>query len=65
MLFREVEESQYGTPDFSSYPPGYLLTREWQDAYRPEWLFFDVEPFFWPVRCSGPREPCTGLPEVS
>lgn len=46
MLFQKVEESQYGTPDFSSYPPGYLLTREWQDAYRPEWLFFDVEPFF-------------------
>lgn len=46
MLFREVEESQYGTPDFSYSSNGDVLTREWQEHYRPEWLFFDVEPFF-------------------
>ena len=48
MLFQEVRESQYGTPDFSSYPSYDVLTRGWQEAYRPEWLFFDVEPFFQP-----------------
>lgn len=46
MLFQKVEESQYGTPDFSYCSNGDVLTREWQEAYRPEWLFFDVEPFF-------------------
>ena len=46
MLFQKVEESQYGTPDFSYSPNGDVLTREWQEHYRPEWLFFDVEPFF-------------------
>lgn len=46
MLFQKVEESQYGTPDFSYYLNGDVLTREWQEHYRPEWLFFDVEPFF-------------------
>ena len=46
MLFQKVEESQYGTPDFSYSSNGYVLTREWQEHYRPEWLFFDVEPFF-------------------
>ena len=46
MLFREVAQSQYGTPDFSYNPNGDVLTRNWQEQYRPEWLFFDVEPFF-------------------
>ena len=46
MLFQKVEESQYGTPDFSYSSNGDVLTREWQEHYRPEWLFFDVEPFF-------------------
>ena len=46
MLFQKVEESQYGTPDFSYCSNGDVLTREWQEHYRPEWLFFDVEPFF-------------------
>ena len=46
MLFREVAQSQYGTPDFSYNPNGDVLTRKWQEQYRPEWLFFDVEPFF-------------------
>ena len=25
--------------------PGYVLTAEWQETYRPDWLFFLVEPF--------------------
>lgn len=64
MLFREVAQSQYGTPDFSYNPNGDVLTRKWQEQYRPEWLFFDVEPFSRPARFSGPKGPCTGLPEA-
>lgn len=40
-LYRDIPESQF-TP--TEGVDGYVLTREWQDAYRPEWLYFCTNP---------------------
>ena len=34
-LYRDIPESQFTAPEGVD---GYVLTREWQDAYQPEWL---------------------------
>ena len=40
-LYRDIPESQFTPPEGMD---GYVLTREWQDAYRPEWLYFCTNP---------------------
>ena len=40
-LYRDIPESQF-TP--TEGVDGYVLTREWQDAYQPEWLYFCTNP---------------------
>lgn len=42
-LYRGVAPGQIVPPEGSW--PGYVLTAEWQETYRPDWLFFLVEPF--------------------
>lgn len=41
-LYREIPETQFTPPEGVD---GYVLTRQWQEAYRPEWLFFTTSPF--------------------
>ena len=40
-LYKDIPDSQF-TP--AEGVDGYVLTREWQDAYRPEWLYFCTNP---------------------
>lgn len=40
-LYEDIPESQFTPPEGVD---GYVLTREWQDAYRPEWLYFCTNP---------------------
>lgn len=40
-LYRDIPESQFTPPEGVD---GYVLTREWQDAYQPEWLYFCTNP---------------------
>lgn len=41
-LYQEIPETQFTLPEGVD---GYVLTREWQEEYRPEWLFFTTSPF--------------------
>lgn len=45
-LYRDIPESQFTPPKGVD---GYVLTREWQDAYRPEWLYFAPIPSIQPT----------------
>lgn len=40
-LYKDIPDSQFTPPEGID---GYVLTREWQDAYRPEWLYFCTNP---------------------
>lgn len=40
-LYKDIPDSQFTPPEGVD---GYVLTREWQDAYRPEWLYFCTNP---------------------
>ena len=40
-LYQDIPDSQFTPPEGID---GYVLTREWQDAYRPEWLYFCTNP---------------------
>ena len=41
-LYQDIPDSQFTPPEGVD---GYVLTREWQEHYRPEWLFFCINPF--------------------
>ena len=40
-LYQDIPDSQFTPPEGID---GYVHTREWQDAYRPEWLYFCTNP---------------------
>ena len=40
-LYCDIPESQFTPPEGVD---GYVLTREWQEHYRPEWLYFCTNP---------------------
>lgn len=41
-LYQDIPDSQFTPPEGID---GYVLTREWQEHYHPEWLFFCINPF--------------------
>ena len=40
-LYKDIPDGQYTPPEGMD---GYVLTREWQEHYRPEWLYFCTNP---------------------